>query len=380
MKPHLIVVGPLPPPINGESIALDQLIHSDAVQKNYQIDVVNMSRNKGTKGGHFSFLKIVQDIKSILTIYRKVKKNRNGLLYLSISQTKLGLFRDAIIIGLSYGKVDRIIAHLHGNNLKNVLLSLKPILAKKIFSTLKKIDTGIVLNNTLATNFMALPKRVVVVANGIDQNLFSSKEIDSAALRRRKNNTFHILYLSNLIESKGFGELILAVMDLLKRNVDVTLTLAGQLFDRPLFEELFQEIEQCNWESRINYLGVVTGDEKKRLLLETDLMILPTRYPIEGQPISIIEGMAAGLPIISTTQGAIPDMIDGSGIIVDHVDRESLAHAIKQLIDDQTLYARLSEHSRASFLKHFTLDHYINELISVFERGISNEQKNYICH
>ncbi|MCO7124206.1 glycosyltransferase family 4 protein [Sporolactobacillus shoreicorticis] len=380
MKAHLIVVGPVPPPIHGESIAISQLIHSKAILEKYDVEVIDTGRGKNIRGGRFSIIKLCQDIRNFLVIAHKIKKSHDAIVYLSLSQTKLGLLRDVMVIRLVRNRAGKVIAHLHGNHLKMIMMTINPWMAKIVSNALRKIDSGIVLSQALSSNFMNLPRKIDVVSNGIDQDMFSSLIIKHARIKRRAAKTFHILYLSNLIQSKGFGDVILTAIELLKKKEDIKLTLAGQIYDCHLFNQLFRKVTEYGFESKITYIGIATGVEKKKILLEAHVMVLPTQYPIEGQPISIIEGMAAGLPIISTAQGAIPDMIDGSGIVVDQVDPEHLACAIKQLIDNRSLYERLSEHSRSSFLKKFTLDHYIDELISVFERGIPNEQKNHICH
>ncbi|WP_188803016.1 glycosyltransferase family 4 protein [Sporolactobacillus putidus] len=381
MKRRLLVIGPVPPPIHGESLAIRHLTESEDTREKFQVTVINTNRKRVNSGGKFSLIKIFQDIGSAIRVRRIVGKGQADIVYLSISQTKLGLIRDAVIILLVSGKVNQIVAHLHGNNLKNVLESLHPILTKFIFNMMKKIDTGIVLSRGLSQNFMNLPKRLEVIPNGIGRNLIRAQEIESfSKVKNGEGHCFTILYLSNLIEAKGFSHLILAAMDLLRQHANIQLLLAGQVYDRKLFEQLMNRVAQERLDSRIRYLGTVTGVKKKQLLLKSDVMALPTSYKIEGQPISIIEGMAAGLPIISSSQGAIPELIEDSGIVLDVINRYSIAAAIKSLITDKALYEQYALNGRKTFLKKYTMDHYIEGLISVFERGDTDEEKNLIRH
>lgn len=381
MKRQLLVIAPVPPPIHGESLAIRHLIESEDARKRFRMAVVNTNRRKVNSGGKFSLMKLFQDICSMIRIRQIVGKKQVDIVYLSISQTKLGLIRDAAIILLASGKVNKIVAHLHGNNLKNVLESLNPILARFISKILKKIDSGIVLSQGLSFNFMNLPKRIDVIANGIERNYIRTQEIESFfKLKKEEGHCFTILYLSNLIEAKGFGHVISAAMDLLGQHRNIRLLLAGQIYDRELFDRLMKRVAQAGLDSKIRYLGIVTGVKKKQLLLKSDVMVLPTRYKIEGQPISIIEGMAAGLPIISSSQGAIPELIEGHGIVLDQISRSSIAGAIVKVIEDRDLYDTYAGNSRKTFLKKYTLDHYIGGLISVFERGETDEEENLIRH
>ncbi|MDD9148992.1 glycosyltransferase family 4 protein [Sporolactobacillus sp. CQH2019] len=379
MKRRLLVIGPVPPPIHGESLAIRHLAGSEMTREKFQVTVVNTNRKRVNGGGKFSFIKIFQDIAIMIRIRRIAGKGQADIVYLSISQTKLGLLRDALIIFLIAGKTDQIVAHLHGNHLKNVLESFHRIPAGFIFHMMRKIDTGIVLSRGLSANFMNLPRRIEVIANGIEKDFIRTQEIASfSKVKSGEGHCFTLLYLSNLIEAKGFGHLILAVVDLLRQQLNVRLLLAGQIYDRKRFDQLMAQVAGEQFDSRIRYLGTVTGVKKKQLLLRSDAMVLPTRYRIEGQPISIIEGMAAGLPIISSAQGAIPELIEGSGIVLDTVDRSSIAAAIRSLITDKALYKKYALNGRKTFLEKYTMDRYIDGLISVFEGGGADEEKDLI--
>lgn len=369
MKRHLLVIGPVPPPIHGESLAMKHLIDSKEVQNAFRLTVVNTNRKQTTKGGSFSFAKLFQDMGIIFRIRRIVREDAVAIMYLSLSQTKLGLIRDALLIRLAGKRAGRVIAHLHGNNLRNILVTMNPLMKRLVTPALTSIESGIVLSRNLAFNFMGLPGHIEIVPNGIDSAYFTDQEIESARNNPANESRFHILYLSNLIETKGFAQLILAVMDLLKKGYPVTLWLAGQIYDQPLFDRMMDQAGAAGYNEKIVYLGTVTGMRKKQLLRDADVMVLPTTYPIEGQPISIIEGMASGLPIISSVQGAIPELIEGNGIALKEINRNSLAQAIIRLMADRNLYRHLSQESRRHFLKQYTLEHYIGGLIATFNRG-----------
>ncbi|MDE4541330.1 glycosyltransferase [Thermoanaerobacterium sp. R66] len=109
---------------------------------------------------------------------------------------------------------------------------------------------------------------------------------------------------------------------------------------------------------------------EKDLLLNSDIFILPTYYPNEGQPISIIEAMAAGLPIISTDTGCIADMvIDGyNGFIVHKQKPEEITEKIMILANKKGLLLNMSNNSRKLYLENYTSDIFINGLDSIFKQ------------
>ena len=89
----------------------------------------------------------------------------------------------------------------------------------------------------------------------------------------------------------------------------------------------------------IKFIGTVSGQSKVDVLLQADVFVLPTYYPAEGQPWAILEAMAAGLPIISTDQGAITEsVVDGvNGFIVEKRNSDQVAAKIVQLCQDSRL-------------------------------------------
>jgi glycosyltransferase involved in cell wall biosynthesis len=68
-------------------------------------------------------------------------------------------------------------------------------------------------------------------------------------------------------------------------------------------------------DSYVKFLGPRTGDEKIRIFQESDVFAFPTWYPLEGQPVAILEAMAAGLPVVTTRHATIPDILGEDGAL-----------------------------------------------------------------
>ncbi|MGG0331038.1 glycosyltransferase family 4 protein [Priestia megaterium] len=361
----IMIIGPLPPPIHGESLAVLNVIESKKVNEIYEVCSVNTNRINVTAAGQFSIGKILKDLNIIMKVIMKAFIMKKEIVYISISQTRLGLIRDLIIIFICSIRSKKIIAHLHGNNLGNVINEmnrLEKILVKKVFN---RITSGIVLGKNLKDNFKSLVQNTDVVANGIDINYIKEEEISH---KQRDRDYITIVYLSNLIETKGYQELIYAVISLLEKGIKIKLKLAGSVFDQIKFKEVWKKVQHYNLESNIQYLGTVEGEDKKRLLLDSDIMVLPTNYPIEGQPLSIIEGMAAGLPIISTSRGSIPDLITNNGILIDSGEKKLIEQALIELINNPEKMKSMAQNSRGNFSRKFTLDKYIDSILDIISR------------
>jgi glycosyltransferase involved in cell wall biosynthesis len=111
-------------------------------------------------------------------------------------------------------------------------------------------------------------------------------------------------------------------------------------------------------DGRVTFTGLVTGSEKDRLLRESDFLLFPPREP-EGHPRVVLEAIAAGMPVVTTAQGAIPETVeDGvSGFVHEKPDPDALAGSMTKILTDDRLRLTMSEAARDSFLARFTQEH-----------------------
>jgi len=103
-------------------------------------------------------------------------------------------------------------------------------------------------------------------------------------------------------------------------------------------------------------LGRVDGSSKAALLGETDIFVLPTFYPFEGQPTVILEAMAAGCAIVASQHASIPEIIqDGvNGLLVPPRNPEKLAETILHLAENPSLCRRLGREAHRTYRDRFT--------------------------
>jgi glycosyltransferase involved in cell wall biosynthesis len=109
---------------------------------------------------------------------------------------------------------------------------------------------------------------------------------------------------------------------------------------------------------------------KEDLLKQTDIFVLPSLF--EAQPLSILEAMAAGCPVVSTWHGAIPEtVIDGeTGILVEKEDAKELSRALKKLIAEPKLREKMGLMGRKRYQKYYTKERHIENMIDVFKKTL----------
>jgi glycosyltransferase involved in cell wall biosynthesis len=172
-----------------------------------------------------------------------------------------------------------------------------------------------------------------------------------------------ILCVGRLVPEKGQTLLLDAVARLLRRGGrEVRLALVG---DGPSREALEARVRELGLTQAVELSGALGHTEVLRRVAEADVFCLPSFA--EGVPVSLMEAMALGVPVVSTRVMGIPELIhDGeSGILTAPGDLESLILALTSLIDDPELRARLAERGRAAVERGYDLARTIPQLHDV---------------
>ncbi|MCH7343708.1 glycosyltransferase family 4 protein [Pelomonas sp. CA6] len=154
-----------------------------------------------------------------------------------------------------------------------------------------------------------------------------------------------LLFLGQLSEGKGLPELLSALALLAPAHPRLRLWLAGDGDPAP-WRELAARLGVLD---RLDVLGWVAGADKTRLLAEAAALVLPSRA--EGQPISVLEALAQGTPVVASAVGGIPELItDGEqGLLVPPRDARALAGALDALLRDPAAAERRARQGRQRF-------------------------------
>jgi len=208
--------------------------------------------------------------------------------------------------------------------------------------------------------------QVVPNATAINPNI-------SGKLHQQKKG-LTVTFLSNLFKNKGILDLLEASKIVIDKHPNVIFKIAGSWSNQEpeTHSHAIEFLKRNTLEKKVEFVGVVSGKEKEKFLVETDLFVLPTWHPTEGQPNVIIEAMAAGCPIVSTKWAAIPEtVIDGkTGLLVDPQNPAAIAKAILQLIENPSVRKKMSEASRKRYEQYYTQEKNIDNMIEVFEKTL----------
>ena len=177
-----------------------------------------------------------------------------------------------------------------------------------------------------------------------------------------------ILGVGRLIAKKGFADLIRACGLIAERGKSFRCEIIGE---GPLEDELRGQIERLNLQDRVALSGARPMGEVRRRLIAANVFVLPSIIDPDGGmdnlPTVIMEAMATGLPIVSTTIGGIPEMVveNETGFLVQPGDAAALADAIEQVIDDRLLARRLGQGGYERAQQLFSIDKNVRELCTL---------------
>jgi glycosyltransferase involved in cell wall biosynthesis len=201
------------------------------------------------------------------------------------------------------------------------------------------------------------------VYNGVDLSRFQPADF--------AGNPPAILSIGRLIEKKGFADLISACAHLRSRGCAFTCSIIGE---GPLEETLRAQIAAEGLEKWVELTGPQTQEQISRRLAHATIFALPCTHEADGGmdnlPTVIMEAMAAGLPVISTPLGGIPEMVEPgvNGELVPERNPEAVSVAIERLIADPDKARSLGSRGREIAREKFSIETSARQLQELFER------------
>ena len=255
-----------------------------------------------------------------------------------------------------------LIIHVHGDYLKQQYKLLRGV--RKLFFRflITRFAKGIVLSDSLKSNLSPFLK---------NESIFSLPNFAEEFLYKKNNiikdtNKIRIIFLSNLMREKGIIQLLRVLVSFENAKIEYEAKIAGNI-DKESKEVVLKLLRTLK---NTEYLGVVNGERKKKLLLWGNVFVLPTYYKMEGQPISIIEAMATTNAIITTKHAGIPDIIKNNinGFFVKKRDTQDLREKLVYAINNKDEILKIMNYNRNFFLSNFTFNKFRDEIIEIINK------------
>lgn len=245
----------------------------------------------------------------------------------------------------------KVILHCHSSRFKDFYNESSMMKKQWILQTLQKADLLIVLSESWKSWFKSI---------GIDENkIVILHNITSYPTHKPnlkvKDGKIHFLFLGEIGKRKGVFDILRSIsknQDFFKEKIE--LRIGGNKNEKLLLET----IQNNSIENIVKFEGWVSGEKKIDLLNWADIFILPSYN--EGLPISILEAMSYGMPIISSPVGGIPEIVTNNGILITPGKDEEINRAIRKYIDNPSLIqeeGQISLETIQTYLPEYVINH-----------------------
>ncbi len=342
---RLVIVGPTPPPFHGVAISTALAVANAALRKEFDVQHLDTSDRRSIENiGRWDPQNMRLGLSAVLRLLGMLGTQR-GLLYLPLSENGGGFLRDSLLIWIARTRGWHAAAHIRNSLFREFYRSQSPASRLWIRLTMRKLSGVAVLGESLRGLMEGFvpDDRVAVVPNG-------TPEFDRPECARDESL---VLYLSNLSRKKGADHAVKAALEVADADLHAHFVFAGD-WESLDFEREVRELA-VPLGSRIEFVGVVQGATKARLMASAQVLLFPVSWG-EGHPRILLEALAAGLPAVTTDRATIAEtVIDGeTGYVLPDPEPGALADSLLRLLRDRALRDRLSRAARERFLDHFT--------------------------
>lgn len=265
------------------------------------------------------------------------------------------LYRKAVFITVARWLRQRVITHFHAGDFDQYYQRQGKFGQRVIRTGLHRSHKLIAVSEVSAQRLRELlpDADIVMIPNGI-------KTQDFAPIARTHDGYVRLLFVGGMGKGKGERDLIRALQLVAPHAPQLRVSLLGHGA-----ESLLSLINECGVQAQVEHLGPVPHAERARFFRRADIFVLPSYG--EGMPMSVLEAMAAGLPVIATNVGGIPELIThyAEGFLLVPGNIQELAEGIALLVNDSQLRAQMGQRALAKvrqFDEQQVMERLINEL------------------
>lgn len=253
-----------------------------------------------------------------------------------------------------FGK--KVILHIHGAEF-NVFYDESPKFIKCLIkNVLDNVSSIVVLSRQWRKDIAKKTsnKNIRVLYNPTVMKEFSYSN----------SETVNVLFMGRIGQRKGIFDIIKASEYIHDPNIQIWLYGDGDI------EKAKELVQQNNLQDKVNIAGWISGSKIGETYQKADIYLLPSYN--EGLPMSILEAMAHGLPIISTPVGGIPEAVKENinGYLIEPGDYKALAEKIHLLANDHALRMKMGQESYRIAKENFDIKNIVNELKNIYEEQL----------
>ncbi|MBO4282612.1 MAG: glycosyltransferase family 4 protein [Bacteroidales bacterium] len=389
-KPRILFIGTLPPPVHGNAVVGQQIKNSKVINEAFDGDWINLGASRTLEESEkWKPIKAWRLVAAFGKELWLLLTRHYDLCYMAITCHGIGFLKDSPFMLLAKLFCKKTVIHQHNKGMANdvdrwpyrwllplcyrnaKVILLSWYLYPDIEKVVKKEDVFICPNGIRVQAFKSargLSDEKDNSQESENSGIHSTNTIDTPEIGNVKpetNRAPRLLFLSNLLESKGVLVLLDALKTLKDKEYSFVCDFVGgetHEFDTKRFNE---EVDKRGLNEVVIYHGKKYGREKEEAFEQSDVFVFPTYNETFG--LVLLEAMAHRKPIVSTNEGGVPDVVkDGeNGLIAERKDAVSLAQCIGKLLDSEDLRQRMGEDGYRKLMSQFTEEKFENNLFQI---------------
>jgi glycosyltransferase involved in cell wall biosynthesis len=291
-------------------------------------------------------------ISAVFSFFWKCLLKRPRLVYVHLG-SNASLYRETVFILLAKLLRKKVVGHFHAGDVENYYPFQSRFGQKLICLGLSSCDDLIAVSKESARQLRKIVPnaKLSVIPNAIDVSAF---DFDRAG---KSKDFVQLLFVGAIGKLKGERDLIEALANLRDKNLNLKVSFLG--YGAESLQSYCEKLKVAHF---LDFLGAVSLEERLNFFKKADIFVLPTYA--EAMPMSVIEAMAAGLPVISTRVGGIPELITNGceGFLFTPGDVSALAEKIRLLSEDEDLRLEIGRKARQTALKESDFGQYTTKL------------------
>jgi len=353
----VLVVGPSPEMTGGMASVVSQVSSLD-FRGNYRIELLPITVS--TRESEPLAGRVLRHLGRVRLLRKRISELRVGIVHIHTC-SGFSFFRSLADLVVARNMGCRVILHIHGAAFDDFHESASPRQRLVIGWGLAHADRVIALSDGWREklNRMSTRGKIVVVENAVDIPPSSNREIVPGPCR--------FVLLAKMDAWKGIDDLLDACALLHREGVWFDLTLAGPPGSAGDESTLGKKIGIRRLGDVVRYVGTVQGDEKRDLLGKADVYVQPSHN--EGMPISLLEALASGLPVVATRVGAVPEVLTDNreGFLIPPHQPVALAESMRELALDAHRRLDMSRASYRLARTRFSTTRLCDDLMSLYD-------------
>ena len=374
-KKQVLMVALFPPPYSsGERMV--NITVKNILQKRYDVTAINFSAPT-LSSFSFSFSKVKNQIislqlfiRALFRIKKLLKKRNFDALYFVTPQSSLGHIRDWFLLKTTRNKIPYKFAFIHNGEIQ---ATFQQGWHKNITrSFIDQTSFFVFLSKGLSEKSINIPaQKKKIIPNTVDPSIILTEAEINTKIKNFNTGTISILYLSNMTPTKGYMDAAYAIKIMLDKQ-------PGSIKEANFVGEWLSSEDEVAFndftiKNGLQHVVKAHGKINNRDLIRqfytnATIFLLPTYFSHEAQPLSIIEALSAGIPVIATDYASIPEYItDGyNGFLVNKEAPHEIAVNIEKLMDAER-WKTMAVNARKSFEEKFSFEKYKERIFDLFE-------------